>query len=402
MRKRTPSDFKFGKSLGQGSFSAVLSATEISNSKTFAVKILDKKQIIREKKVKYVDVEKSVLNCTNHPYIIKLYYTFQDVSNLYFVLELAENGDLLALLKRLNILCTEAVTFYTGQVLLGLEYLHSIGILHRDLKPENILLDGRMHIKITDFGCAYRKNHVNDSDRQHARKSSFVGTAEYCSPELLNDRNTSESSDIWALGVLLFQLSSGRLPFRGKSEYLTFQKILNLEYSIPLNFNSNLVKTVQSILVLDPSQRISLQDLKTSDFYSMISFAEIENYEISAYLNVNAQLPEREPEALLMQDDLDSEINLLILKDQLKEFKKVLRYGIVQTRISIHTVDIGLILLQDELVIFYNNSTLKISKCEILKVQVLSQNRFYILFSQNRILHLQSQDSNDWIMTLSN
>jgi hypothetical protein len=103
-----------------------------------------------------------------------------------------------------------------------------------------------------------------------------------------------------------------------------------------------------------------------------------------------------------MQDDLDSEINLLILKDQLKEFKKVLKYGIVQTRISIHTVDIGLILLQDELVIFYNNSTLKISKCEILKVQVLSQNRFYILFSQNRILHLQSQDSNDWIMTLSN
>ena len=150
-RKRVPSDFKIGRSLGQGSFSNVLYATEIANDSCFAIKVLDKKQIVREKKVKYVDIEKKVLNETNYPLIVKLFYTFQDATCLYFVLELAENGDLLNLLKKLHCLDKQAACFYTGQLALGLEYLHSKGILHRDVKPENILLDHKMHIKVFYF-----------------------------------------------------------------------------------------------------------------------------------------------------------------------------------------------------------------------------------------------------------
>lgn len=276
MRKRVPSDFKFGKSLGQGSFSNVLFATEISNSQTFAVKILEKKQIIRERKVKYVDIEKQVLNQTNFPLIIKLYYTFQDVNCLYFVLELAENGDLLALLKKFNLFQKDTATFYFGQVILALEYLHSNGILHRDIKPENILLDSKMHIKITDFGSAKILSNIDtfieqDTCQTLKKKSSFVGTAEYCSPELLNDRETSEKSDIWALGVLLFQLLSGRHPFRGNSEYLTFQKVLNLEYTFPLHLQDSRT-VIKSILVLDPMKRPGLQNLKVNEYFKDIDW----------------------------------------------------------------------------------------------------------------------------------
>jgi serine/threonine protein kinase len=399
MRKRTVSDFKFGKSLGQGSFSNVLLATEISNSKAFAVKILDKKQIIREKKVKYVDIEKQVLNSIDHPLIIKLYYTFQDVSCLYFVLELAENGDLLALLKKVNILSTEAAAFYTGEVILGLEYLHSRGILHRDVKPENILLDERMHIKITDFGSAYYSGSDTSNQETHARRSSFVGTAEYCSPELLNDRNTSEKSDIWALGVLLYQLCAGRHPFRGNSEYLTFQKILNLEYSIPINFNYNLVETLQSILILDPNQRISLQELKKSKFYSQISFTDILNFEISKILKVG-DIPQVGPDLLLQDEDSDLQITPEILEEKLKEFDQVVKYGILNTRISLNSIQIGIIVTQENIVILYNNSVIKISRMEIIKVQILSGDRFYILFSPNRILHLQTDSLSAWEQVL--
>ena len=132
----------------------------------------------------------------------------------------------------------------------------------------------------------------NLSNSLHCKKSSFVGTAEYCSPELLNDRETLDKSDIWALGVVLFQLLAGRHPFRGNSEYLTFQKILNLEYSFPLNFDTLTKNVLKLFLNLDPAKRLTLKDLKSHEYYKEIDWnslttidapilTEQSNYEIS-------------------------------------------------------------------------------------------------------------------------
>ena len=103
------------------------------------VKVLEKRHIIREKKVKYVTVEKDILNSTRHPFIIKLFYTFQDTASLYFCLEYAPNGDLLNLLRLSGRFDTETTRFYAGQLILAVEYLHKNYILHRDIKPEVLL-----------------------------------------------------------------------------------------------------------------------------------------------------------------------------------------------------------------------------------------------------------------------
>lgn len=210
-RKRNPSDFEFGEVLGEGSYSTVILATQASNGKKYAVKVLDKFHIVREKKVKYVTIEKDVLQKLKHPLIVKLYYTFQDQASLYFVLEYCSNGDLLGLIKAKGRFDVQGAKFYGAEILKGLQIIHKNQILHRDFKPENILLNHKKHIKITDFGSAIMLDKVDapDAGALDRRRSSFVGTAEYCSPELLNEQQCTASSDIWAFACILFQMLVG-------------------------------------------------------------------------------------------------------------------------------------------------------------------------------------------------
>ncbi|EXX77803.1 Pkh1p [Rhizophagus irregularis DAOM 197198w] len=119
--------------------------------------------------------------------------------------------------------------------------MHSQGVIHRDLKPENILLDEKMHVKVTDFGTA-KILEQNAEGEEDDRANSFVGTAEYVSPELLKEKAACKSSDFWALGCIIYQLIAGRPPFKGANEYRTFQKIVNLEYSFPDGFSTLLKK----------------------------------------------------------------------------------------------------------------------------------------------------------------
>ncbi|KAI8826809.1 3-phosphoinositide-dependent protein kinase 1-like protein [Fimicolochytrium jonesii] len=266
-RKRTPDDFVFGRVLGEGSYSTVLYAKEISTQREYAVKVLDKHHIIKEKKIKYVNIEKDVLHRLSHPLIVKLYYTFQDAHSLYFVLEYAKDGDLLGFIRKLGSFKLEDARFYVAEIIEAVEHLHSINVIHRDLKPENILLDDRMHIKITDFGTAK----ILDDDQEtkvDTKRNSFVGTAEYCSPELLNNRAASTSSDIWAIGCILFHLLAGKPPFKGANEYQTFQKIIKLDYTFPDGFPESARDLVSSILVLDAAARPSLADLRKHPFFA--------------------------------------------------------------------------------------------------------------------------------------
>ncbi|CAI9728956.1 3-phosphoinositide-dependent protein kinase 1-like [Octopus vulgaris] len=265
--KKTPNDFIFGKVIGEGSFSTVYLAKEINTEKEYAIKVLEKKHILREKKTQYVMREKEVLARINHPFFIRLYYTFQDTDRLYFVLSYARRGELLDYLRKLSSFDEKSTCFYSAEIVTALEYLNGLGIIHRDLKPENILLNEKMHIQITDFGSAKilgKDENVDKEDtntdgskenRHSQRRKSFVGTAQYVSPEVLTSRSTS-SSDLWALGCIIYQLHSGLPPFWGNHEYQIFQKILKLDYEFPDGFNPVAKDLVQKLLVFNPQKRL--------------------------------------------------------------------------------------------------------------------------------------------------
>ncbi|KAG4301833.1 hypothetical protein PCK1_001809 [Pneumocystis canis] len=282
--KKNIKDFILGRTLGEGSYSTVIAAKDKQTSKEYAIKILDKRHIIKEKKVKYVYIEKDTLNkLGNHPGIVQLYYTFQDERNLYFVLSLASNGELLGFVKHLGSLNEECTRYYGAQILDAVHYIHSCGIIHRDLKPENVLLDDKMKIKITDFGTAKildspaqtingisktnNKNSISNNEESLSRANSFVGTAEYVSPELLIDKVAYKSSDIWAYGCIIYQLFAGRPPFKASNEYQTFQKIINLKYQFPPNFPPNAKDLCEHILLLDPLKRLTIDELKSHKFF---------------------------------------------------------------------------------------------------------------------------------------
>jgi 3-phosphoinositide dependent protein kinase-1 len=285
--KKGVRDFLFGRTLGEGSYSTVLLATDRQTLKEYAVKILDKKHIIKEKKIKYVNIEKDTLNrLIEHPGIVRLYYTFQDSTSLYYVLDVASGGELLGVLKKIGSFDEECTRFYGAQILCAIEHMHDRGVIHRDLKPENVLLDDQMHIKITDFGTAKllpdpRKPREppqsydipgTGDEEESTRAKSFVGTAEYVSPELLTDKNACKSSDLWAFGCIIYQLLTGRPPFKAVNEYMTFQKIVSLEYEFPPGFPPAARDLVERLLVLDPQRRLSIEHIKNHEFFDGIKF----------------------------------------------------------------------------------------------------------------------------------
>ncbi|KAK6463986.1 hypothetical protein DFJ63DRAFT_284266 [Scheffersomyces coipomensis] len=279
--RRGVSDFQFGKQLGEGSYSTVILGTDKHTSKQYAVKILDKRHIIKEKKVKYVNIEKHALNrLSNRMGVISLYFTFQDKSSLYFVLDYASNGELLSLIKRYGTLSEDCTRHFGAQILDAIKYMHDNGVIHRDIKPENILLDDKLRIQITDFGTARLLEKKNDESEEYpvdVRAKSFVGTAEYVSPELLENKYCGKPGDVWAFGCIIYQMIAGKPPFKATNEYLTFQKITKLQFAFSAGFPNIVRDLIKQILVLQPSKRATIQTIQNHYFFQGINFDDFDS-----------------------------------------------------------------------------------------------------------------------------
>lgn len=252
-RQKRRDDFNLLNPLGRGAFGQVIEVEDKETKKHYAMKILPKSLILREKKMQYVKVERDVMTKLNHPNIVRLLLTFQDPGNLYYVIELAQHGDLQNTLNQLYSIDLPQSKIILGQILLAISHMHQRRILHRDLKPENVLLDDKNRVKITDFGTA--KMFGQDEPFQTDR-SSFVGSADYVSPEILNDTPVGPASDLWSYGCIVYTLLVGYPPFRTDSNYGTFLKIQAADYTLPDFLPEDAKDLIKKILVLKPEDRL--------------------------------------------------------------------------------------------------------------------------------------------------
>ncbi|KAG8689500.1 camp-dependent protein kinase catalytic subunit [Ceratobasidium sp. 394] len=200
----TLKDFRILHTLGTGSFGRVHLACSRHNHRHYAIKVLNKSKVVQQKQVEHTNSERSVLATVRHPFIVNLWGTFQDVNNLFMVMDFVPGGELFTLLRKSKRFPSPVAKFYSAEVILAIDYLHSHDIIYRDLKPENILLGADGHIKLTDFGFA---KHVPDITW------TLCGTPDYLAPEIVNQRPYNKSVDWYAVGILLYEMLAGCPPF---------------------------------------------------------------------------------------------------------------------------------------------------------------------------------------------
>lgn len=234
-----------------------------------------------------------------HHGIIRLYSTFADKTSVYYVLELASNGELASVIRKLGSLDLGSAKFYAAQLIDTIEFIHEREIIHRDIKPENILLDADRRLKVTDFGSAKILGRQEGSPEETSKRS-FVGSADYVSPEVLRNEPASFASDIWAFGVVVYNFITGKSPFRSATEFLTFQKVLKCELEFPEGFDPQAQSLVERCLHLDPRKRPSPQQIKSHPFFSGIDWTTI--WQIPAPEAATGMTPPQETLASIRMD----------------------------------------------------------------------------------------------------
>ncbi|XP_031232892.1 ribosomal protein S6 kinase alpha-1 [Mastomys coucha] len=279
--KADPSQFELLKVLGQGSFGKVFLVRKVTRPDSghlYAMKVLKKATLKVRDRVR-TKMERDILADVNHPFVVKLHYAFQTEGKLYLILDFLRGGDLFTRLSKEVMFTEEDVKFYLAELALGLDHLHSLGIIYRDLKPENILLDEEGHIKLTDFGLS--KEAID-----HEKKAySFCGTVEYMAPEVVNRQGHTHSADWWSYGVLMFEMLTGSLPFQGKDRKETMTLILKAKLGMPQFLSTEAQSLLRALFKRNPANRLGsgpdgAEEIKRHIFYSTIDWNKLYRREI--------------------------------------------------------------------------------------------------------------------------
>eukprot|EP00928_Gymnodinium_smaydae_P038221 TRINITY_DN26406_c0_g1_i1.p1 TRINITY_DN26406_c0_g1~~TRINITY_DN26406_c0_g1_i1.p1 ORF type:complete len:803 (-),score=189.41 TRINITY_DN26406_c0_g1_i1:50-2458(-) len=239
--------------LGCGSYGFVELCEQPRSGKVFALKCLSKGHVVQTKMQESVMQERDILLLANSPFVIKLYETYVDSQNLYFLMELAAGGELMTIYDRKELHGREDhAQFYSAGVLFALDHLHQHRVIYRDLKPENVLLSTKGYIKLSDMGLA--KQVVGET-------FTTCGTPEYFAPEVLESTGYTLAVDWWTFGVFIFELMAGYTPFEAATVCETFSLIKNgITGRLPNSMKKPLKDLMKGLLKPDPSQRLPMRE----------------------------------------------------------------------------------------------------------------------------------------------
>ncbi|XP_008821905.1 serine/threonine-protein kinase PLK4 isoform X2 [Nannospalax galili] len=256
-------DFKVGNLLGKGSFAGVYRAESIHTGLEVAIKMIDKKAMYKAGMVQRVQNEVKIHCQLKHPSILELYNYFEDNNYVYLVLEMCHNGEMNRYLKnRMKPFSESEARHFMHQIITGLLYLHSHGILHRDLTLSNILLTRNMNIKIADFGLATQLK------MPHEKHYTLCGTPNYISPEIATRSPHGLESDIWSLGCMFYTLLIGRPPFDTDTVKNTLNKVVLADYEMPAFLSREAKDLIHQLLRRNPADRLSLSSVLDHPFMS--------------------------------------------------------------------------------------------------------------------------------------
>lgn len=261
-------DFIIHRTLGTGSFGRVHLARSKHNMRYYAIKVLAKEKVYRMKQVEHTNSERAMLARVQHPFIVNLWGTFQDSTNLYMIMDFVPGGELFTLLRKSQRFPNPVAKFYAAEVALALDYLHTQEIIYRDLKPENLLIAADGHVKITDFGFAKLVPDVT---------WTLCGTPDYLAPEIIQGKAYNKSVDWYALGVLIFEMLAGYPPFYTESTHPVhlYEKILNAQVVYPNFFDPLAIDILGKFLSKDVTERYGNLKYGSTDIFAHAWFAEV-------------------------------------------------------------------------------------------------------------------------------
>ncbi|XP_055310689.1 cAMP-dependent protein kinase catalytic subunit PRKX [Sitodiplosis mosellana] len=270
-------DFQLLKTIGTGTFGRVCLCLDQKTNKYCAMKILAKSDVIRLKQVEHVKNEKSILTEIHHPFIVNLIWFTKDDFCLYMLFEYIVGGELFTYLRNAGKFSNSTANFYASEIILALEYLHTLSIVYRDLKPENLLIDREGHLKITDFGFAKK---LKD------RTWTLCGTPEYLAPEIIQSKGHNKAVDWWGLGVLIYEMLVGYPPFFADNPFGIYEKILTGKYEWPRLVDPVAKDLVKKLLVPDRTKRLGNMkngpdDIKKHRWFKHLNWDHVYNRQVT-------------------------------------------------------------------------------------------------------------------------
>ncbi|XP_030806135.1 MAP/microtubule affinity-regulating kinase 3 isoform X13 [Camarhynchus parvulus] len=247
-------NYRLLKTIGKGNFAKVKLARHILTGREVAIKIIDKTQL-NPTSLQKLFREVRIMKILNHPNIVKLFEVIETEKTLYLIMEYASGGEVFDYLVAHGRMKEKEARAKFRQIVSAVQYCHQKHIVHRDLKAENLLLDADMNIKIADFGFSNEFTVGNKLD-------TFCGSPPYAAPELFQGKKyDGPEVDVWSLGVILYTLVSGSLPFDGQNLKELRERVLRGKYRIPFYMSTDCENLLKRFLVLNPTKRGTLEQI---------------------------------------------------------------------------------------------------------------------------------------------